>query len=83
MGYERQFAVRFSFLLSIPAVLGANILSIGDAVKTGIVGAEVPMYLVGVVTAAVVATWHPAAEIHRGKGALSARLHITAGRWAC
>ena len=26
----------------------------GDAVKTGIVGAEVPMYLVGVVTAAVV-----------------------------
>ena len=32
----------------------ANILSIGDAVKAGIVGAEVPMYLVGVVTAAVV-----------------------------
>ena len=54
VGYERRFAVRFSFLLSIPAVLGANILSIGDAVKTGINGAEVPMYLVGVVTAAVV-----------------------------
>ena len=54
VGYERRFAVRFSFLLSIPAVLGANILSIGDAVKAGIVGAEVPMYLVGVVTAAVV-----------------------------
>lgn len=54
VGYERRFAVRFSFLLSIPAVLGANILSIGDAVKAGINGAEVPMYLVGVVTAAVV-----------------------------
>ena len=54
VGYERTFAVRFSFLLSIPAVLGANILSIGDAVKAGINGAEVPMYLVGVVTAAVV-----------------------------
>ena len=53
-GYERRFAVRFSFLLSIPAVLGANILSIGDAVKAGVNGAEVPMYLVGVVTAAVV-----------------------------
>ena len=26
VGYERRFAVRFSFLLSIPAVLGANIL---------------------------------------------------------
>ena len=54
VGYERTFAVRFSFLLSIPAVLGANILSIGDAVKAGINGAELPMYLVGVVTAAVV-----------------------------
>ena len=28
MGFERKFAVRFSFLLSIPAVLGANILSL-------------------------------------------------------
>ena len=54
VGYERTFAVRFSFLLSIPAVLGANILSIGDAVKAGINGAELPMYLLGVVTAAVV-----------------------------
>lgn len=54
MGFERKFAVRFSFLLSIPAVLGANILSLKDAIETGIVWAEVPMYLVGVVTAAVV-----------------------------
>ena len=54
VGFERRFAVRFSFLLSIPAVLGANILSLKDAVAAGIVWAEVPMYLVGVVTAAVV-----------------------------
>ena len=53
VGYERRFAVRFSFLLSIPAVLGANILSIKDAVQAGIVGAEVPMYLIGVAVAAV------------------------------
>ena len=53
VGYERRFAVRFSFLLSIPAVLGANILSVGDAVQAGINGAEVPMYLVGVAVAAV------------------------------
>ncbi len=52
-GYERKFAVRFSFLMSIPAILGANILSIGDAIATVNV-AEIPMYLVGVVTAAVV-----------------------------
>ena len=54
MGFERKFAVRFSFLLSIPAVLGANILSLKDALDTGIIWAEVPMSVVGVVTAAVV-----------------------------
>ena len=53
VGYERTFAVRFSFLLSIPAVLGANILSVGDAIKAGVNWAELPMYLVGVATAAV------------------------------
>ena len=53
-GFERRFAVRFSFLLSIPAVLGANILSLKDAAEAGIVWSEVPIYLVGVVTAAVV-----------------------------
>ena len=54
VGFERKFAVRFAFLLSIPAVLGANILSLADAAKAGINWAEVPVYLVGVVTAAVV-----------------------------
>ena len=52
-GLERKFAVRFSFLMSIPAILGANILSIGDAIEAGIHWEEVPMYLVGVVVAAV------------------------------
>ena len=54
VGFEWKYAVRFSFLLSIPAVLGANILSLADAIKAGIVWTEVPMYLVGVATAAVV-----------------------------
>ena len=53
-GYERSFAVRFSFLMSIPAILGANVLSLADAFKDGIIWAEVPMYMVGVITAAVV-----------------------------
>lgn len=52
-GYERKFAVRFSFLMSIPAVLGANILSLKDALEVGIDTAMVPIYLVGVVVAAV------------------------------
>lgn len=53
MGFERSFAVRFSFLMSIPAILGANILSLKDAVAAGIIWADVPMYLVGVAVAAV------------------------------
>ena len=35
-GFERKFAVRFSFLLSIPAVLGANLLSLKDALEARI-----------------------------------------------
>ncbi|MBQ7485343.1 MAG: undecaprenyl-diphosphate phosphatase [Oscillospiraceae bacterium] len=53
-GFERRFAVRFSFLLSIPAVLGANILSLKDALETGIDAGQIPIYLAGVLTAAVV-----------------------------
>lgn len=53
VGFERRFAVRFSFILSIPAVLGANILSLKDAIEAGIDWSAVPMYLVGVVVAAV------------------------------
>ena len=54
LGLDRRFAVRYSFLLSIPAVLGANILALKDALEAGILWAEVPVYLAGVVTAAVV-----------------------------
>lgn len=53
VGFDRKFAVRFAFLLSIPAVLGANILHIADAVKAGIDWALLPAYLLGVAVAAV------------------------------
>lgn len=52
-GFERKFAVRFAFLLSIPAVLGANILEIADVMETGIDPALLPVYFVGVAVAAV------------------------------
>lgn len=52
-GFDRRFAVRFSFLMSLPAVLGANILSLIDAVQGGIDTAMLPIYLVGVVVALV------------------------------
>ena len=53
VGFDRKFAVRYSFLLSIPAILGANVLSIKDVLDT-VVWSEVPVYLVGVAVAAAV-----------------------------
>ena len=53
LGFDRKFAVRYSFLMSIPAILGANILSIKDALET-VIWSEVPVYLVGVLVSAVV-----------------------------
>ena len=52
-GFDRTYAVKFSFLLSIPAVLGANLLSIVDAVQAGIDTSLLPVYLVGVLVAMV------------------------------
>ena len=50
-GLRRDFAVKFAFLMSLPAVLGANILSLVDAAKEGINWACVPAYLVGMIVA--------------------------------
>ncbi len=53
-GFDRQFAVKFSFMLSLPAVLGANLLSLVDAVSQGgIDGSLLPIYLAGVISAMV------------------------------
>lgn len=52
-GLRRDFAVKFSFLLSLPAVLGANILSIADAAKSGIDWSCVPAYIIGMVVSMV------------------------------
>ena len=76
VGFERKFAVRFSFLLSIPAVLGANILSLKDAISAGVDWGQVPVYLVGVLTASACCGGSPTREN-------SARLRITAGPWVC
>ena len=52
-GLDRSFAMRFSFLLSIPAVLGASILSIFNAVSEGFETSLLPVYLVGMLAAVV------------------------------
>lgn len=50
-GLEREYAVKFSFLLSIPAVLGATLLEMVDAFKEGIDSALIVPCLIGIVVA--------------------------------
>ena len=53
-GLDRDFAVKFSFVMSIPAVLGASLLTLVDAIQTGIDASLLPVYLVGTVISTVV-----------------------------
>lgn len=55
LGFDRKFAVRYSFLLSLPAVLGATLVKVLKAFGgEGIDPALLPKYLVGMVVAGVV-----------------------------
>ena len=52
-GLKRDFAVKFSFLMSLPAVLGANILSFADALNEGVDVSSLPAYFIGMAVAMV------------------------------
>lgn len=52
-GLRRDFALKFSFLLSVPAVLGSTILTLADTLQRGIDLASVPAYLIGMVAAMI------------------------------
>lgn len=56
LGLDRKFAVRFSFLMSLPAVLGATILEVKDVLEApgGLPEGMLPKYLLGMVIAGVV-----------------------------
>lgn len=51
---DKDFAARFSFLLSIPAILGALVLQVRDLASGSVVHVETVPLLVGMFTAAVV-----------------------------
>lgn len=52
-GQNRGYAVKFSLLMSIPAVLGATLLELIKAIKNGIDASLIPAYLFGMVAAMV------------------------------
>ena len=52
-GLSETFAVRFSLLLSIPAVFGATVASLYSAIRVGVNFSFFPLYLVGFIIATV------------------------------
>ncbi|MBR4950495.1 MAG: undecaprenyl-diphosphate phosphatase [Clostridia bacterium] len=54
LGYSRESAVKFSFLMSIPAILGASVLKLPDMFSQGMGTDMIAPLLVGAAVAAVV-----------------------------
>lgn len=53
-GFERKFAVKYSFILSIPAILGALVLELKDAGSMSVSASQAGIYVAGMIVAAVV-----------------------------
>lgn len=53
-GFERSLAVKYSFIMSIPAILGAAVLELKDIGSLSIGAGEWVSYIVGMLVAAVV-----------------------------
>lgn len=53
-GFDRRFAVKYSFIMSIPAVLGSLVFELPELANVSFSNSEIVYYLVGMVVAAVV-----------------------------
>jgi undecaprenyl-diphosphatase len=53
LGYNRETAARFSFLLSLPIVAGAGILKLGHLFKYGVQPGEVRPLIIGITMSAI------------------------------
>ena len=53
-GFDRQFAVKFSFILSIPTILAACVLEIPEVIENPIPSTDIFPYILGMITAALV-----------------------------
>ncbi|MBR5218789.1 MAG: undecaprenyl-diphosphate phosphatase [Clostridia bacterium] len=52
-GFKKDFAVKFSFIMSIPTILGAAVLDFKDVLETGTLGIELAPALLGTLVAAL------------------------------
>ncbi|MCI6018398.1 MAG: undecaprenyl-diphosphate phosphatase [Clostridiales bacterium] len=54
LGLDKSFAVKYSFLMSVPAIVGANILELRHIGEDVLTGSLIASYIVGMIVAAVV-----------------------------
>lgn len=52
-GFDKKFAVKYSFIMSVPAILGANILEIKDFAGQSLGSGELLNYIIGMLVAGV------------------------------
>lgn len=53
-GFDRKFAAKYSFIMSIPAILGALLLELSKIGSESVSGGEVGCYIVGMIFAGVI-----------------------------
>lgn len=63
-GLDRSSAARFSFLLSTPAIGGAALLTLGDAISEGVIAGSLDIIIAGFIASAVVG-WFAIAVLMR------------------
>ena len=51
---DRKFAVKYSFIMSIPVILGAALLELKDLSTVSVTGSEIGCYVAGMIVAALV-----------------------------
>ena len=54
LGFDRAYAVKYSFLASLPAILGANILELRHFDAAAVAGSSIAYYFIGMIVAGVV-----------------------------
>lgn len=54
LGFDKSFAVKYSFLMAIPAILGATVLEFKDVTLAGIEPKTWGIYLVGMIFSAII-----------------------------
>lgn len=69
-GFDRKFAVKYSYIMSIPAIIGALVVELFNIPNTTITGADFGCYILGMIVAAVI-----------GFFALNLVMRLIAGRY--